>query len=309
MRIILIGQAAFGADSLKALIEQGENIVGVITVPDDPGQKRPNPLKEAAQQENIPLIQPQGLRGAEVYEWVKSLSPDLLVLAFVTDFVPKSVIDLATYGGINYHPSLLPKYRGGTAINWTVIYGEKETGVTIHYIDEGLDTGDIILQEKVDIGPDDTVASLYFNKLYPLGIRLIRETVKLIREGKAPRIPQDHRKASYQPLITEADVVIDWSKNTADIYNLIRGGNPTPGATTYLRREKLKIWEAKPVYEPPPPGSKTGEVIETKENKGFAIATGDGAILATRIQLPQTKKFPAAEAVAAGTVKKGDKLG
>ncbi len=307
MRVIFIGQAPFGADALKYLLEQGENVVGVVTVPDVPGQKKPNPVKEVAQEKGLPLIQPRGMRGAEVHEWVKELSPDLLALAFVTDIVPGSLIQLATHGGINFHPSLLPKYRGGTAINWAVLSGEKETGVTIHYIDEGLDTGDIIIQEKVDIDPDDTVVSLYFNKLYPLGVKMVAEAVKLIREGRAPRIPQDESKASYQPLITEADVVIDWRGGLQQVYNTIRGGNPTPGATTYLRGEKVKIWEAVPLYEPPPAGVSPGEVFAVEEGS-FQVAADDGSLLVKRMQFPATKKIAAAEALSEGLLKKGDRF-
>ena len=168
MRIIFIGQAAFGKEALQALVDQGESIAGVITVPDSGGQI--NPIKELTQKSNIPVIQPEKLKDPDAIEWVKNLSPDLLVLAFVTQFVPKEMIDMSTHGGINYHPSLLPKYRGGSAINWAIIRGETETGVTIHQIDEGVDTGPIIIQEKVEISPDDTVKSLYFKKLYPMGI-------------------------------------------------------------------------------------------------------------------------------------------
>ena len=196
MRIIFIGQAPFGAESLEQLITQGENIVGVITVPDLPNQKHPNPVKLCAEKHNIPLFQSNVLRKSEAVSWVKTLQPDLLVLAFVTSFVPQEMIDIAGSGGINYHPSLLPKYRGGSAINWAVINGETETGVTIHFIDKGVDTGPILLQEKIAIEPDDTVKSIYFGKLYPMGIRMIGQAVKLIRENKKITTLQDETKAS-----------------------------------------------------------------------------------------------------------------
>jgi methionyl-tRNA formyltransferase len=148
MRIVFIGQAPFGKDSLAALIEQGENIVGVITVPDQPGQKRPNPVKELALQQGLPLLQPAKLKHPEAVAWVRERKPDLLVLAFVTEFAPPEMIASAALGGINYHPSLLPKYRGGSAINWAVISGERETGVTIHQIDSGVDTGPSSCRKK-----------------------------------------------------------------------------------------------------------------------------------------------------------------
>ncbi|NNK97299.1 MAG: methionyl-tRNA formyltransferase, partial [Desulfobacterales bacterium] len=245
MRIIFIGQAPFGKESLQLLIEQKEEIVGVITIPDKPNQKYPNPVKELAIQNGLPLYQSTLLKTPEAVSWVKSLQPDLLVLAFVTSFVPKEMIDAARLGGINYHPSLLPKYRGGSAINWAIISGEKETGVTIHFIDEGVDTGPILLQEKVAIEPDDTVKSVYFDKLYPLGIRMIGSAVKLIREGKAVPTLQDESSASYQPVITADDTMIDWSQPADKVYNLIRGANPAPGAVTSFRGESCKIFDAK----------------------------------------------------------------
>lgn len=294
MRVIFIGQAPFGKDCLQALVNQGEEVVGVITVPDVPGQKRPNPVKELAGELSLPLFQPPRLRGEEVHSWVEGLAPDLLVLAFVTDIVARPIIELAALGAINYHPSLLPKYRGASAINWAVICGEKETGVTVHYIDEGIDTGDIILQEKVAIDPDDTVASLYFNKLYPLGVRLVAEAVRLIREGKAPRVPQDHALASYQPPIQEKHTVIDWLQPAGRVYDLIRGSNPVPGATTWLRGKKLKIWEARPWAGESLPGT-PGEIIGFREGEGFLVATGDGAILVQRVQHAGEGKVAAAE--------------
>lgn len=285
MRIIFIGQAPFGKDSLAALIQQGENIVGVITVPDLPGQKRPNPVKELALEQGLPLLQPAKLKHPESVAWVRELEPDLLVLAFVTQFAPLEMINSATHGGINYHPSLLPKYRGGSAINWAVISGERETGVTIHMIDEGVDTGPVILQEKVDIGPEDTVKSLYFEKLYPLGIKLIARAVALIREGKVRPIPQDESKASFQPVITVSDTVINWKHPTQRVYDMIRGSNPSPGAVTSFKGRELKIWEAKPY----PLQGRAGDIIEIIEDRGFVVSTADGGILVQKVQFDGAK--------------------
>ncbi|SMB89170.1 methionyl-tRNA formyltransferase [Thermanaeromonas toyohensis ToBE] len=290
MRIVFLGQAPFGRDCLKALVDQGEKIVGVLTIPDQPGQKAPNPVKELALELGLPLLQPPRLKDQAVIDWVASLKPDLLVLAYVTQFVPKAMIDLATYGGINFHPSLLPKYRGGSAMNWAIINGETETGITIHQIDEGVDSGPIILQEKVPIDPDDSVKTLYFGKIYPLGVKMVAEAVRLIREGKAQPIPQDESQATFQPVIKEKDVGIDWTKPTQTIYNLIRGSDPTPGAWCLFRGEKLKIWEAKPSSGRGTPG----EVLSLLDD-GFVVATADGAILARRVQYGGGGKVPAAE--------------
>lgn len=306
MRIIFMGQAPFGGDCLQTLLDQGEEIVGVITIPDKPVQKATNPVKELALEKDLPLLQPARLKEPEALAWVKRLQPDLLVLAFVTDFVPQSMIDLATYGGINYHPSLLPKYRGGSAMNWAIINGETETGVTIHYIDAGVDTGPILLQERVPIAPDDTVKSLYFEKLYPLGVQMVAAAVRLIREGKARPVPQDEKQASFQPVIKEADVQIDWRQNTQKIYNLIRGANPHPGAWTTFRGGKLKIWEARPCQIEGMPG----RVAAVREDGSFVIATADGGILVRRVQYGAGgEKIPAGQFVAAAGVGAGETLG
>lgn len=303
MRIVFIGQAQFGQESLAALLNQGETVVGVITIPDAPKQKYPNPVRELAQAKSIPLLQAAKLKTSESTAWVKNLNPDLLVLAFVTSFVPREMIDAATFGGINYHPSLLPKYRGGSAINWAVISGETETGVTIHQIDEGVDTGPIVLQEKVAIAPDDTVKSLYFEKLYPLGIKMVAEAVRLIREGAAKPVEQDDSMASFQPVITEKDTLIDWKENTRKVYDLIRGSNPAPGAVTAYKGEKLKIWDVKPY----PLQGPSGSIIEITD-EGFVVSTGDGGILVQRVQPAGEKKISAVEFVERFEVKTGDHL-
>jgi methionyl-tRNA formyltransferase len=301
MRIILIGQAAFGKDALEELIKQGENIVGVITVAGKTGQ----PLVELAENNDFSILQPGRLKDPEAVEWVRARNPDLLVLAFVTDFVPKEMIGAAPHGGINYHPSLLPKYRGGSAMNWAIISGEKETGVTIHQIDEGVDTGPIIIQERVVIDADDTLKSLYFQKLYPRGIRMMADAVRLIREGKASPKIQDHSLGSFQPVIKASDVTIDWRQPTQITYDLIRGSNPAPGAYTFFRGEKLKIWEGSPCTGKGGPG----EIIEIKSDQGFVIATSDGAILAIRVQYKDTGKISSTEFADRIGLNTGDRLG
>lgn len=304
MRIIFIGQAAFGKDALDQLVEQGEDVVGVITVEDTASQKFPNPVKESALAHNIEICQANYLKKSDVIDWARRLQPDLLVLGFVTAFVPKKMIDLARFGGINYHPSLLPRYRGGSAINWAIIRGETQTGVTIHFIDEGVDTGPILLQETVAIDPDDTVKSLYFGKLYPMGVRMLVEAVRLIREDSANPVEQDERYASFQPVITAADTVIDWSQPTGPIYNLIRGANPSPGAVTSIGGKSVKFFDASPGDESGNPGSLTsiGEA-------SFSVATADGSIKILSAQPPGQKKVPAAEFISNLGLKAGSRFG
>jgi methionyl-tRNA formyltransferase len=307
MRVLLIGRESFGKDCLKALLEQGEDIVGVITVPDRAGQAKPNPTKEFATEAAIPLLLPSSLKDPKVTDWVKSRLPELIVLAFVTDIVPKGIIDIPKYEAINYHPSLLPRYRGGSAINWAIINGETETGVTIHYIDAGIDTGDIIIQERVPIYPEDTVASLYFERLYPIGVRMIAETVRMIGEGKAPRIKQDNSLASYQPVIQEKHAIIDFGRSAQNVHNLIRGSNPSPGATTYLRGKKIKIWSSQIIIENFKQ-SRPGEILQIVP-QGIIIASADGCIIAEKLQIEGGKKISAVDFVNATGITPGEIIG
>lgn len=300
MRIIFVGQAPFGAETLEKLIDNQETVVGVITTPEQPNQRQPNPVRLCAEKHDLPLLQPKRLKSPEAVTWVKNLAPDLLVLAFVTSFVPGEMIECARHGGINYHPSLLPKYRGGSAINWAVINGEAETGVSVHFIDEGVDTGPILLQEKVAIEPDDTVKSIYFGKLYPMGIRMMAEAVRLIREGKAVAVEQDESRASFQPVITAADTVIDWNRHTDEIYNLIRGANPSPGASTALNGTTCRLFDAAIGEGTGIPG----EIIALN-NDSITVATGDGAVNILVLQPVGSKKLPAPEFVEAHQVKCG----
>jgi len=303
MKIIFIGQAPFGAESLQQLLTQDEDVIGVITIPDSPGQKYPNPVKQCAQQHSIPVLQTRLLKSADAVSWVAELKPDLLVLAFVTSFVPQQMIDLAPRGGINFHPSLLPKYRGGSAINWAIINGEQETGVSIHYIDEGVDTGPVLLQEKVAIAPDDTVKHVYFEKLYPMGIRMIAEAVALIRKDQAATVEQDESLASFQPVITPADTIIDWHKPTAEIYNLIRGSNPAPGATTSIGETSYKLFDSSRGSGSGPAGT----VLKTSDD-GIEIATSDGSIIVHVLQPAGSKKIPAAECLRLFQIEVGDTM-
>jgi len=302
MRIVLIGQAAFGEKVLEALVEIGEKVVGVYTPPDIPG--RDNPLKQRALQLGAAVFQPERMRAPEVYKEYIKLKPDLNVMAFVTDIVPESILNYPKIGTIQYHPSLLPRHRGGSAINWAVINGETRTGLTIFWPDKGIDTGPILLQKEVDIAPDDTVGSLYFNKLFPLGIEAIKESIELIRQGRAPRIPQDESQATYEGLCTQA--VIDWHRPAGEVYNLIRGTNPQPGAVTGYGRTKFKIFDSE-LRTGDVKGSPC-EIIEITK-AGFLVAAPGGAILIKRVQPAGSPKIAAADFIAQSGLKSGDHLG
>ena len=199
MRIVINGQQAFGAAVLEALLEGGEDVVAVYCAPDEPDEpdRPPDPLAEAAREAGIPLRQPDSFETKEVATELAALRPDLMVMAFVTLFIPEPVLNTPTHGSIQYHPSLLPRHRGPSAINWAIIQGDPKTGIAIFWPDEGLDTGPVLMLREVEIAPDDMLGSLYFDKLFPLGVGAIVESVDLVREGRAPKLVQDEAQATY----------------------------------------------------------------------------------------------------------------
>ncbi|MFC1950214.1 methionyl-tRNA formyltransferase [Chloroflexota bacterium] len=304
MRIVLIGQAAFGEKVIQALNKKGEEIVRVYTSSDIPG--RTNPLKETAIQLGIPVFQLKGMRTQEVYDEYIKLKPDLNIMAYVTDIMPESVLNYPELGTIQYHPSLLPRHRGGSAINWAVINGEAKTGITIFWPDKGVDTGPILLQKAVEISSDDTVGSLYFDKLFLLGVEALVESVELIKKGKALRIPQYEPQATYERLCAEKDAVINWSQVVTKIYNLIRGTNPQPGATTCFRSKRFKIFDSELLTSSI--SGVPGEIVSITQ-QGFTVAAINGAILVKRVQFEGLAKIATSEFIEQVHLKIGDRLG
>lgn len=304
MRIVCIGQAAFGERVLRKLTERGEEVVAVYTPQDTAGKR--NPLKELAIHMGIPVFQPRSMRVPEVYEEYTRLKPDLNVMAFVTSILPDSILNYPGMGTIQYHPSLLPKHRGGSAINWAIIKGETKTGITIFWPDRGVDTGPMLLQKEVEISPDDTVGSLYFEKLFPLGVEALVEAIELIKKGMAPRIPQDESQATYEGLCTEKDAIINWSAPIDRVYNLIRGTNPQPGATTYFHGKELKIFDAKPIYDIA--GGLPGQIVDSRAD-GFLVSLKRGAILVQKVQMSKSSRVEATEFARQARLAPGDRLG
>ncbi|UCC90231.1 MAG: methionyl-tRNA formyltransferase [Dehalococcoidia bacterium] len=304
MRIVLIAHPSLGSKVLEAILKTGEEVVAVFAPGADP--EKPVPLKEVADKNGIPVHQPRHMKDAGVYESIASYKPDLGVMAFTSDIVPLAILDCPKLGTIMYHPSLLPKHRGGSALNWPIIQGETKTGLTIIWPDQGIDTGPILLQKEVDILPDDSVGSLFFNKLYPMGVEAFVEAIQLIKEGKAPRIPQDDSQATYEPLCQEQHGIIDWTKPAQGVYNLIRGTNPQPGASTTWQGQKLKIFDSE-LIKSTPLGA-PGEVTSISEET-FVIACRDGSIMVKRVQPAGCGKITAAEFIKNVNLKKGDRLG
>ena len=303
MQIVLIGQAAFGAKVLEKLIETGEEVVGVFTPPDIKG--RPNPLREEAARRGAPVFWHKGKWTLDIYEAFAKLNPELNVMAFVTSILPEFIINYPEYGTIQYHPSLLPRHRGGSAINWAIINGETKTGVTIFWPDKGIDTGPILLQKETPIAPDDTVGALYFNKLFPLGVEAVIESVRLVKEGKAPRIAQDETQATYEGRCTEKNTTIDWRLPAQEVYNLIRGSNPQPCASTYFGSIRFKVFDSELLAGQ---SSRPGEIVEIND-RGFIVAAKGGSILVKRVQAENLPKISARELVEEVGLKVGDTLG
>lgn len=296
MRIAIMGQAAFGAKVLETLADRGEEIIGAWLPQAKQGGK-PDPLKIAAEGRGIPTHQPASYKAPEALEAFKAAKPDLLIMAFVTDIIPQAFIDLPTLGSICYHPSILPRHRGGSAINWAFIMGDAETGLSIFWADAGIDTGAVLLQKKVPIGPEDTTGSLYFNKLFPLGVEAIAESVDLIKAGKAPRLVQDESKATYEPLCNDKVALIDWTKPATEVFNLIRGCDPQPGAFTFHKGAKVRLFDAKPAEGRP--GAHPGEVLAVDAGS-FTVAAGNGAIRIAKVRTEAGKQDAAAFAASAG---------
>ena len=242
MRIILIGQAAFAEKILDKLLDKGEEILAVFC-PLDKSEGKFDPVKQRALELTIPVYQQKSMKGAEVLEKFKELDADLAVLAFVTQIVPAPVFNAPKHGSICFHPSLLPKYRGGSAINWTLINGETKTGISWFWVDAGIDTGPLLVQKEVTIGPEETTGSLYFNKLFPLGVEAIAEAIALIKAGDPPRIVQDESQANYDPLCRDEHSSIDWSRPAQEVYDHIRGCDPQPGASTMWRGKKIRLYD------------------------------------------------------------------
>ena len=303
MRIIVIGQAPFGAAVLEKLVERGDDkIVGVFAPPERRG--RPDPLSAKAEELGVHLVTVTSMKTDEIYDTIAGMKPDIGVMAFVTLLVPERVLETPTLGTIQYHPSLLPKHRGASAINWAIINGEDKTGLTIFWPDKGLDTGPILMQKEAAIGPDDTVGSVYFNHLFPDGVAAMIESIDLVKAGNAPRIVQDESQATYEGICRPENAEIDWQKDAQTVYNLIRGTNPQPGAWGTVKGQKIKFFDSAL-------GSASGAVGEVLaiEDDGFVVGAGSGSVKIKRVQPPDSRKIPAPEYIEQSGLAVGDRFG
>lgn len=296
MRIVFMGTPDFAVPSLQRLVKDGHEVVAVYTQPDKPknrGMKlTPSPVKVTAQGAGIPVLQPKTLREEGVLEELRGFNPQLIVVAAYGKLLPKAVLDLPPYGCINVHSSLLPKYRGAAPINWAVINGDTETGVTIMHMAEALDAGDIIAQAVTPIDPNESVETLH-DRLAEIGATLLSETVADIAAGRATRTPQDESQFTYAPMLSRELSPIDWNRSAWEIHNQIRGLVPWPATTMELNGTTIKVYAA----------SLTGETTHAQpgtpvraDKKGLLMACGDGQLLRVEeLQAPGKKRMRAVD--------------
>ncbi|MEK7829288.1 MAG: methionyl-tRNA formyltransferase [Deltaproteobacteria bacterium] len=304
LRIVFMGTPEFAVPSLRALIEVGENVVAIITQPDKPkgrGKKLTTPpVREAALKYNIPVFQPEKIKDEPFITAIRNFSPDVISVVAYGKILPKAILDIPPKGCINVHASILPKYRGAAPINWAIINGEKETGITTMLLDEGMDTGDMLLTEKVEIRNDDTASSLH-DRLKYIGADLLIKTIKGIKSETIRPIPQDDSQATYAPMLKKEDGRIDWTMKTEEIKNLIRGLNPWPGAYTRWDGKQIKIFKAEVeagVKEEP------GTVINIS-TEGIFVATGKGILLIKELQPENKNRMTASEFIKGYRIVKG----
>ena len=284
MRIVVNGMQAFGKAVVDRLIERGENIIGVYGADEKPGGRR-DPINEAAESHGIPLFQLDSFKTEDALDHIKGLDADLCVMAYVIKFVPSAFLNVPKHGSIQYHPSLLPKHRGPSSINWPIIQGSERTGLSIFWPDDGLDTGPILLQKEVDIGPDDTLGSIYFEKLFPMGVDAMMEAVDLVREGIAQKLIQDESQFTYESWCKKEDVEIDWGSPVGNIYNLIRGSNPQPGAWTKYNDEIVQIFDCTMLLG----DLGSAGTVTTIGKESFTIAANGGGIVVQRVRSGKDK--------------------
>jgi methionyl-tRNA formyltransferase len=310
MRIVFMGTPDFAVPSLEALLKSEETVVGVVTQPDRPkGRGRaltPSPVKLVCQREGLPVLQPVKMKDPAFLDALKNWQPDLIAVAAFGRILPPAILNLPSKGCVNVHASLLPKYRGAGPIQWAIINGERETGITTMLMDEGMDTGAILLQEAVPIEPDDTAGTLSA-KLAQVGGRLLLETVRRLKaETLVPR-PQDHTQATLAPLLKKEDGLIDWTRPAVEIANRIRGLAPWPGAYTFAGEDLLKIWKAT---------AKDGRTDKTfpgtiigLAKEAILVSTGDGLLSITEIQPANSRRMTAAQFLAGHQLSPGQVLG
>ena len=307
MKIIFIGTPDFAAASLEALIASRHEIQAVVTQPDKPkgrkGELTPPPVKVIAKREGIKVYQPLKVRDEEFVKTLRAYNPDVMVVVAFGQIIPLSILKMPKYGCVNIHGSLLPKYRGAAPIQWAVLDGEKETGITTILMDEGIDTGDILLKKTIKIDADETSGSL-FDKLKALGAETILETLDELEKGSITPTKQGESPTAYAKMLTKAMGLIDFTRSAKELDCFVRGMDPWPSAYTLLAGKTLKLWKVRAVEG----GGKAGSVIDIGK-ESFTIACGEGAIEVLEVQLEGKKRMSAGDFLKGSTLNKGQELG
>lgn len=307
VNLIFMGTPEFALPSLKALLEENYQLKAVVTQPDRPrgrgGKIKVSPVKEEALKHGLKVLQPTSL-DSNFLARLKSLNPDIMIVVAYGKILPPDILKIPPSGCINVHASLLPRYRGAAPVHRAIMNGEEITGVTTMYMEEGMDTGDIILQEETKIDDNDTVGTLH-DRLAEKGSKLLVKTLELVIEGKALSRSQEEEKASYAPPLKREEELIDWEKSAAEIFNKIRGMNPWPGAYTFWKNKRLKIWSSRIVdqeglYNP-------GEIVKV-DQEGILVGTGKGALLITDVQVSGGRRMRAGEFIRGKDIGAGEVL-
>lgn len=293
MRVAIIGQRDFGKAVLEAFIQRGDTVAGVFCAPEKPTESA-DPVRLAAEERGVSVYRMPSLKVEEARQALHSLRADIGVLAYVLQFVPQDFATIPKHGMIQYHPSLLPRYRGPSSINWPIILGDTMTGLTIFRPTDGLDEGPIVLQKETPIAPDDTVTKVYFERLFPMGVAALLEAADLIVGGQTQESPQDESLASYEGWCRDSEALINWHNHVTQVYNLIRGCNPAPGAWTLFNGKRLQIFDSRK--------HQAASFSQVKGKVGTVTAIGDtsmtvtaqgGQIEVLRVRYDGGKKIPA----------------
>lgn len=310
MRIIFMGTPDFAVGALEALIQKGHEIALVVTQPDKPKGRgkamQRTPVKEAALAHGIEVYQPRRVREAECVEYLRGQDADIIVVAAFGQILPKEILEMPRYGCVNVHASLLPKYRGAAPIQWAVINGEQVTGVTIMQMDEGLDTGDMLLKEEVALHKDETGGSL-FGRLAQTGAALCVEALELIARGAIQPVPQNQEEATYTKMIKKQMGEVDWGKPARELERLVRGLNPWPSAYTYLDGRTLKIWQAS-VRQENGPAQEPGTIVSVAKDS-IEVQCGQGVLVLKEIQMEGKKRMGADAFLRGFPLEAGKRLG
>src|SRR5947209_17058650 len=309
MKIAIIGQQDFGKAVLEAFLARGDTVAAVFCAPEKEGAKA-DPLRTAAQEKGLKVYQLPNLKGPEAIQAMKDANADIGIMAYVLQFAPQEFVKIPRHGTIQYHPSLLPKYRGPSSINWPLIKGETKTGLSIFRPTDGLDEGPVIVQKETPLSTDDTLGSVYFDRLFPMGVAAMLEAADLVMAGKHRETTQDEARASYDGWCRAAEAKINWASHVDFTYNLIRGCNPAPGAWTTLNGKKLQIFDSrKHLFRTfGAVRGKIGEVSEIGAASFFVTAQG-GRIEVLKAKHEDGKKLSAAEFVAQNGLTPGTMLG